>query len=220
MQLAGETTSCEACSNLQSRDMISAMVAYVAQKDAYFGSIQRGSDSPSQVDKESVVHDLYHKSPSVFITRYGHCLNAMHKQFMYKEYEGKLPKYLQQKTWKKIDLKAEYCLCNFAYQYFIDKADVVYQLNLLEKDQKQRLSRVKNRRFTAMKKMMEDGDYFSEEEMKRRDPLLYEQVGRVFKLMNDQVVCCRWYVLLCLYTYMKASEYKHSYLVFFSQRME
>lgn len=35
---------------------------------------------------------------------------------------------------------------------------------------------VKNRRYEAMKKLEHDGEYFSEEEMKYRDPFLYEQL--------------------------------------------
>lgn len=35
---------------------------------------------------------------------------------------------------------------------------------------------VKNRRFEAMKKLEDEGEYFSEEEMKYRDPYLYEQL--------------------------------------------
>jgi hypothetical protein len=35
---------------------------------------------------------------------------------------------------------------------------------------------VKNRRYEAMKKLESDGEYFSEEEMKFRDPYLYEQL--------------------------------------------
>uniref|UniRef100_A0A0B7AIJ4 CCD97-like C-terminal domain-containing protein n=1 Tax=Arion vulgaris TaxID=1028688 RepID=A0A0B7AIJ4_9EUPU len=35
---------------------------------------------------------------------------------------------------------------------------------------------VKNRRFRAMQKLMDEGEYFSENEMKWREPLLYEQM--------------------------------------------
>lgn len=35
---------------------------------------------------------------------------------------------------------------------------------------------IKNRRFDALKKMVTEGTYFSEEEMRKRNPLLYEQL--------------------------------------------
>jgi len=59
---------------------------------------------------------------------------------------------------------------------FVDQPDLLYQLQLIVKEAKDRPIRIKNRRFAAMKQMM-SGDYFSDEQMKERDPLLYEQVG-------------------------------------------
>ena len=45
---------------------------------------------------------------------------------------------------------------------------------------------IRNRRYEAMKKLMEGGDYFSDDTMKHRDPLLYEQmVGQ--HLTEDEV---------------------------------
>lgn len=35
---------------------------------------------------------------------------------------------------------------------------------------------IKNRRFEALKKLITEGSYFSEEEMRKRNPLLYEQL--------------------------------------------
>lgn len=35
---------------------------------------------------------------------------------------------------------------------------------------------VRNRRYAALQKMRKSGDYFSEEEMERRDPLLYDHL--------------------------------------------
>lgn len=36
--------------------------------------------------------------------------------------------------------------------------------------------KVRNRRFEALKKLVSEGSYFSEYEMKKRNPLLYEQL--------------------------------------------
>ncbi|XP_064622827.1 coiled-coil domain-containing protein 97-like isoform X2 [Lineus longissimus] len=43
-------------------------------------------------------------------------------------------------------------------------------------DNKRTATNIKNRRYQAMLKMTSEGTYFSEEEMKERDPLLYEQM--------------------------------------------
>ena len=59
---------------------------------------------------------------------------------------------------------------------FSDNTNIMYQLQLLEKEKARQSQRVKNRRFTAMKELMSKGDYFSDEQMKHRDPLLYQQV--------------------------------------------
>lgn len=45
-----------------------------------------------------------------------------------------------------------------------------------QKAQKLTKKNVKNRRFEAMKKLISEGSYFSESEMKSRNPLLYEQL--------------------------------------------
>ncbi|ESO87685.1 hypothetical protein LOTGIDRAFT_179232 [Lottia gigantea] len=45
---------------------------------------------------------------------------------------------------------------------------------------------VNNRRYSAMQKLMEDGEYFSEEEMKYRDPLLYEEMIGQY-LTDDEI---------------------------------
>ena len=45
---------------------------------------------------------------------------------------------------------------------------------------------VKNRRYAAMKELEAGGDYFSEDEMKRREPLLYEQMIGQFLTEEEQ----------------------------------
>ncbi|ELT95464.1 hypothetical protein CAPTEDRAFT_157459 [Capitella teleta] len=47
-------------------------------------------------------------------------------------------------------------------------------------------SEVKNRRYEAMKQMTAQGEYFSDEEMKRREPLLYEQMVGQY-LSEDEI---------------------------------
>ena len=37
-------------------------------------------------------------------------------------------------------------------------------------------TKIRNRRYEAMKELLSKGDYFSDDEMKRRDPLLYDQM--------------------------------------------
>ncbi|KAK6183144.1 hypothetical protein SNE40_010676 [Patella caerulea] len=48
---------------------------------------------------------------------------------------------------------------------------------------------VKNRRYSAMQKLVSEGDYFSEDEMKYRDPLLYEDMVGQY-LTSDEIQSC------------------------------
>ncbi|XP_046387635.1 coiled-coil domain-containing protein 97 [Ischnura elegans] len=56
--------------------------------------------------------------------------------------------------------------------------EVDFYLKKLHRFHSKKLSEVdvKNRRFEAMQKLISEGSYFSEEEMKNRNPLLYEQL--------------------------------------------
>ncbi|CAL8074604.1 unnamed protein product [Orchesella dallaii] len=59
--------------------------------------------------------------------------------------------------------------------------NVIFQLNEVEKSWKAGADekRLKNRRYEALKRLVETTDYFSEEEMQRRNPILYDQlIGR------------------------------------------
>ena len=47
-------------------------------------------------------------------------------------------------------------------------------------------NRVKNRRYEAMKQLISEGDYFSEEEMKFREPYLYDQM--IGQFMTDEEI--------------------------------
>ena len=82
---------------------------------------------------------------------------------------------------------AEEDLCYFDFL----KSDYVIAFHL--KEIKEKLDRsknkmvIRNRRYRAMEKMLSDGSYFSNEEMKARDPLLYEQlVGQYLTVEEKQ----------------------------------
>ncbi|XP_033734116.1 coiled-coil domain-containing protein 97-like [Pecten maximus] len=66
-------------------------------------------------------------------------------------------------------------------EYFRDKSDdyeIQFYLNQIRKEKSKVYSanRVKNRRYKAMKQLIQEGEYFSEDSMKHRDPYLYEQL--------------------------------------------
>ncbi|XP_067680662.1 coiled-coil domain-containing protein 97-like [Haliotis asinina] len=66
-------------------------------------------------------------------------------------------------------------------EYFVDfkgdyEVDFYVKEILKQQDKVHSQKVVKNRRYAAMQELLSQGDYFSEEEMKFRDPLLYEQM--------------------------------------------
>ncbi|KAL5008179.1 hypothetical protein ScPMuIL_013760 [Solemya velum] len=72
-------------------------------------------------------------------------------------------------------------------EYFEKNSDS-YEVNfylreiMKQKDSLFCKNRIKNRRYEALKQMISEGTYFSEEEMKYRDPFLYEQmIGKYMK---------------------------------------
>lgn len=64
------------------------------------------------------------------------------------------------------------------FEQFTEPTDVGFEINTLLKDLKRLRSKteIKNRRYEALKRMLEEGTYFSEMEMMKRNPLLYEQL--------------------------------------------
>ena len=53
-------------------------------------------------------------------------------------------------------------------------------------DNKKNQTKIRNRRYEAMKQLTDEGEYFGEEEMKQRDPLLYEQM--VGQYLTDEEI--------------------------------
>ncbi|XP_060071957.1 coiled-coil domain-containing protein 97-like [Ylistrum balloti] len=76
-------------------------------------------------------------------------------------------------------------------EYFRDKSDdyeIQFYLKQIKKERSTTYSanRVKNRRYKAMKQLIERGEYFSEDSMKHRDPYLYEQL--IGQYLTDEEV--------------------------------
>ncbi|OWF37077.1 coiled-coil domain-containing protein 97-like [Mizuhopecten yessoensis] len=66
-------------------------------------------------------------------------------------------------------------------EHFVDKSgdyEIQFYLQQLKKEKSKDYSanRVKNRRYQAMKQLIQEGEYFSDDSIKHRDPYLYEQL--------------------------------------------
>ncbi|GAB6026080.1 hypothetical protein CHUAL_012283 [Chamberlinius hualienensis] len=68
-------------------------------------------------------------------------------------------------------------VCDLKYfESFKDNYEVAFYIkNIIEKNSKRGSSIVKNRRYAALQKLVKDGKYFSDHEMRKRDPKMFEQ---------------------------------------------
>uniref|UniRef100_A0A1B6EWJ6 CCD97-like C-terminal domain-containing protein n=1 Tax=Cuerna arida TaxID=1464854 RepID=A0A1B6EWJ6_9HEMI len=119
-------------------------------KEAHFKSQQVGEPDLSRQEKREIAEGVLARSPGLFLSRFGTHLLEKHLDY-------------------------------FDHESNKDDYEITYHLKHLRKTHCKTVTEVgiKNRRFEALKKMVEEGSYFCETEMRNRNPLLYEQlVGR------------------------------------------
>ncbi|XP_065356603.1 coiled-coil domain-containing protein 97 [Calliphora vicina] len=111
-----------------------------------FKSQQRDEPELQQTEKVKVALDVYQRNPQTFLIRFG--------------------KYLEEKH-----------LQDFAR---LSIADSDEEMHLMVKDYQGKLKTrqrdVKNRRYAALQKLIKEGEYFSEQEMMKRQPELYQEL--------------------------------------------
>lgn len=116
--------------------------------EIYFKNQQRGESDLNKEEKANVALDILEKSKVNFLVRFGKYLKSEHLDY-FKRYE--------------------------------DDSAIGYEISLLLKDlkansdRKQYLS-IRNRRYEALKELINGKSYFSEVEMMKRNPLLYDQL--------------------------------------------
>lgn len=78
-----------------------------------------------------------------------------------------------ERFWKHLELEDISYFKAFSNEYTVD-----FYLKEIQKSKTSNcdLNRIKNRRYKAMQQLLSEGEYFSEDEMKYRDPFLYEQM--------------------------------------------
>lgn len=111
-----------------------------------FKSQQRDEPELQQTEKLKVALEVYQRNPQTFLIRFG--------------------KYLEEKH-----------LQDFAR---LSIADSDEEMHLMVKDYQGKLKTrqrdVKNRRYVALQKLIKEGEYFSEQEMMKRQPELYQEL--------------------------------------------
>lgn len=122
-----------------------------------FKSQQRDEPELQPADKLKLALDVYQRNPQTFLIRFGSHLNEQHLQ-------------------------------NFAR---LSIADSDEEMHLMVKDYlgklKTRQRDVKNRRYAALQQLIKEGEYFSEQEMMKRQPELYQElVGQYLSRKEKQ----------------------------------
>ncbi|XP_054744706.1 coiled-coil domain-containing protein 97 [Anastrepha obliqua] len=135
-------------SNEQHRD-IEDIFAFLSFNNQIIFKSQQIDDPELQRDeKVQIARDIYNKSPQIFLMRFGSYLEEHH-----------------------LATVAQIAVTN------LENSD---EMQLLLTDYRNKLNTrkrdVKNRRYAAMQKLIVDGEYFSEQEMMKRAPELYQEL--------------------------------------------
>ncbi|XP_047119327.1 coiled-coil domain-containing protein 97 isoform X1 [Schistocerca piceifrons] len=123
------------------------MLNHVAvNKLAHFKSQQVGEPELSTQQKRDIAKELLIRNPEQFLARFGNHLEEEHLDY-------------------------------FSGVKF-DTYEIQFHLKQLRRglSKKKKQIDIRNRRYQALKKLLDEGTYFSETEMMKRNPLLYEQL--------------------------------------------
>ena len=128
-------------------DLVTDIIRVVSHSDGFFRHQQIGEADLTTEEKSKISSELLASKPAVFLSRYGKFLS-----------EEQLEYFDQLKT------------SNYELEYLVNQTRQG-QCRFIKQN------KVKNRRYAALKKMLDDNDdYFGETEMKARNPLLYDQL--------------------------------------------
>lgn len=134
----------------QNRTVIAdQMIDYlINRQDVFFKSQQRNESDLTAHEKANIANSILQKSKSNFLARFGKQIQEQHLSYFENYMEDEDEGY---------DLK-------------------FYIQNLKRYFSKKRTTDIKNRRYGALNKLVKDDDYFTETEMMKRNPLLYDQL--------------------------------------------
>lgn len=122
------------------------LLDYLAKSNANFKSQQKDDPELTFEDKRTIASNLLKKSHCLFLAKFGHHLSKDHLKYFDRHKED-----------------------NYEISYHVERLQRHFNDSTRQKD-------IRNRRYEALKKLIEDGEYFSECEMMRRNPLLYEHL--------------------------------------------
>ncbi|XP_076766558.1 coiled-coil domain-containing protein 97-like [Xylocopa sonorina] len=128
------------------KDLEEVLLSYVARSKAIFKSQQKDDPDLTYDEKLTIARNIFQKSHCLFLSKFGHYMKKEHLKYFEKIKE--------------------------------EDYEVAYHFNRLQRyfNSSTRQTDVRNRRYQALKSLIEEGEYFSESEMMKRNPLLYEHL--------------------------------------------
>lgn len=132
----------------------------VSEKSAFFRSQQKNEPELTDEEKYEIVSKLYVDKPPLFLSRYSNFMSKNDCQWFkcYTEEPG----------------------------VSSDSGEIDFYLKKLNSSsQKSYKNKVKNRRYAYLKHLIEKTDYFSDYEMRKRHPLLFEQMIGKYQSENE-----------------------------------
>lgn len=143
-----ETISRNSMDSMDLNDLKECLLVHICNENkAFFKSQQKDEPELEYEEKRQIASNLLSRSHLKFLQRFG--FNMLKEHLRYFE-------------------------CNKSDEN--ESEEVNEYLKTIRHSIEHQGTSVKNRRYAAMIKLIDEGKYFSENEMKSRDPLLYEQL--------------------------------------------
>ena len=122
------------------------LLNHVAKSKAIFKSQQKDDPDLTLEEKLSIARNVLGKSCCLFLSKFGHYMKEEHLKYFEKSKE--------------------------------EDYEVAHHINRLQRffNNSTRQTDVRNRRYQALKTLVERGEYFNETEMMKRNPLLYDHL--------------------------------------------
>ncbi|KZC09883.1 Coiled-coil domain-containing protein 97, partial [Dufourea novaeangliae] len=132
------------------------LLNHVANSKAIFKSQQKDDPDLTFEEKLNIAHNVLKKSYCLFLSKFGHYMKEEHLKYFEKKKD--------------------------------EDYEVSYHINRLQRyfNNWTRQTDVRNRRYQALKSLIEQGEYFSESEMMKRNPLLYDHLVGQYMTEEDK----------------------------------
>ncbi|CDW56699.1 DUF2052 domain containing protein [Trichuris trichiura] len=161
------------CSLEETRDrekMLESMLNRIADTPgAYFKSQQRNEPDLTLEERLLILRNLYKDRPCGFLSRYEQMLTA-NDLLLFDHVRGMY----------EADFFLRSC---YSFVLILFRRNP-YELGIEKKKNRPSDVQIKNRRYTKLRQLISKGEYFSDNEMQRREPFLYDQM--VARYMTEE----------------------------------